>query len=68
MGSVPFTPCDPVFWMHHCEIDRLWAERQAANLGQNPALIGAAATMDPWTEMEVDTRDITALRGGDRRT
>lgn len=61
MGSVPAAPCDPVFWMHHCEIDRIWAEWQAANPGQNPALAGAAATMDPWTETEVDTRDVTAL-------
>lgn len=61
MSSVPFAPCDPAFWMHHCEIDRLWAEWQAANPGENPALAGAAATMDPWTETEVDTRDITAL-------
>jgi len=61
MGSVPTAPCDPVFWMHHCEIDRIWAGWQAANPGQNPALAGAAATMDPWTETEVDTRDITAL-------
>lgn len=61
MGSVPFAPCDPVFWMHHCEIDRIWAEWQAAHPGQNPTLSGAAATMDPWTETEVDTRDIMAL-------
>ena len=61
MGSVPSAPCDPVFWMHHCEIDRIWAEWQAANPGQNPTLAGAAAIMDPWTETEVDTRDITAL-------
>lgn len=61
MGSVPFAPCDPVFWMHHCEIDRIWADWQAANPGQNPSLAGADATMDPWTETEVDTRDITAL-------
>lgn len=61
MGSVPFAPCDPAFWMHHCEIDRIWAEWQAAHPGQNPTLAGAAATMDPWTETEVDTRDIIAL-------
>ena len=61
MGSVPFAPCDPAFWMHHCEIDRIWAEWQAAHLGQNPTLVGSSATMDPWTETEVDTRDITAL-------
>lgn len=25
MGSVPWAAGDPVFWMHHCNIDRLWA-------------------------------------------
>jgi tyrosinase len=54
-------PADPVFWMHHAEIDRIWAEWQAANPGQNPSLVGAAAIMDPWPENEVDTRDINAL-------
>ena len=61
MGSIPTAPADPVFWMHHAEIDRIWAEWQSANPGQNPPLAGAAATMDPWSETEVDTRDITAL-------
>lgn len=61
MGSVPTAPSDPVFWMHHAEIDRIWAEWQAAHPGQNPTLIGAATIMDPWTETEVNTRDITAL-------
>jgi tyrosinase len=61
MGSITTAPCDPVFWMHHAEIDRIWFEWQAANPGQNPALAGAAATMDPWSETEPDTRDVTAL-------
>jgi tyrosinase len=61
MGLIDFAPCDPVFWMHHCEIDRIWAEWQTANPGQHPPLAGSAATMDPWSETEVDTRDITAL-------
>ena len=25
MGQVPFAANDPIFWMHHCNIDRLWA-------------------------------------------
>lgn len=54
-------PCDPVFWMHHAEIDRLWSVWQASHAGQNPPLAGAAAVMDPWSETEVDTRDIEAL-------
>jgi tyrosinase len=61
MGSVPTAPADPVFWMHHAEIDRIWAEWQTAHPGQNPTLAGAAAIMDPWTEAEIDTRDITTL-------
>ena len=61
MQSILTAPCDPVFWMHHAEIDRLWSVWQAANPGQNPPLSGAAATMDPWTETETDTRDMIAL-------
>ncbi len=61
MGGIATAPCDPVFWMHHAEIDRIWAEWQQANPGQNPPLAGAAATMDPWTETEADTRDTVAM-------
>jgi tyrosinase len=61
MGFISSAPADPVFWMHHAEIDRIWAEWQQANQGQNPPLAGAAATMDPWTETEADTRDIEAM-------
>lgn len=25
MGTVPWAAGDPIFWMHHCNIDRLWA-------------------------------------------
>lgn len=61
MMSIPTAPADPVFWMHHAEIDRLWWEWQQANPGENPSLAGAAAIMDPWSEDEPATRDISAL-------
>ncbi len=61
MMSIVTAPADPVFWMHHAEIDRLWSVWQTSHAGQNPPLAGAAATMDPWTETEPDTRDIAAL-------
>jgi tyrosinase len=35
MGVVPFAGGDPVFWMHHCNIDRLWASWNR-NGGRNP--------------------------------
>ncbi len=61
MQSVPTAPADPVFWMHHAEIDRIWAEWQAVNPVQHPPLAGAAAVMDPWPETETDTRSITDM-------
>jgi tyrosinase len=35
MGNVPTAGRDPVFWMHHSNIDRLWASWNR-NGGQNP--------------------------------
>jgi tyrosinase len=61
MGSVPTAPADPAFWMHHAEIDRIWAEWQQANPTEHPPLAGADAVMDPWPETEADTRDTTGL-------
>jgi tyrosinase len=63
MSSIPTAPADPIFWMHHANIDRLWWEWQqsAAGAGKNPGLTGADAVMDPWAYTEADTRDITAL-------
>jgi tyrosinase len=64
MQSIRTAPADPVCWMHHAEIDRLWAVWQAAHPAEHPPLSGAAAVMDPWSETEVDTRDIEALGYG----
>lgn len=35
MGNVPTAANDPVFWMHHCNIDRIWSAWNAAG-GKNP--------------------------------
>lgn len=37
MGFVPTAAGDPIFWLHHCNIDRLWASWNAAGRA-NPAL------------------------------
>jgi hypothetical protein len=36
MGLVPWAANDPIFWLHHCNIDRLWASWNAAG-GSNPS-------------------------------
>jgi tyrosinase len=35
MGQVPWAANDPVFWLHHCNIDRIWASWAKAG-GKNP--------------------------------
>lgn len=36
MGAVPYAARDPLFWVHHSNIDRMWAS-WTANGGVNPA-------------------------------
>nr|QQZ48886.1 tyrosinase family protein [Phenylobacterium glaciei] len=35
MGDVPTAANDPIFWLHHCDIDRMWMSWNA-NGGRNP--------------------------------
>lgn len=48
------SPNDPVFWLHHCNIDRLWAVWQRENPGENylppsgtPGVVDGHALDDP---------------------
>ncbi len=64
MSDASVSPADPVFWLHHANLDRLWwtwYKDPAAGNGQNPALSGPDAVMDPWTYNESDTRNIATL-------
>lgn len=53
MKWVPLSPSDPIFWMHHGEVDRIWTLWQAANPGKGPLLSGADADMDPFAGKNV---------------
>jgi tyrosinase len=43
MGEVPTAAADPIFWVHHCHIDRLWAAWINAGGGRRLPNAG-----DPW--------------------
>lgn len=58
MSNVPTAPADPMFWMHHAEIDRLWWIWQQTHTGQNPTVSGADAALDPWPEHVTDVLNI----------
>lgn len=54
MGRVPTAAGDPVFWLHHCNIDRIWAKWNASG-GQNPTQTNGVN----WTDTKfffVDSR------------
>lgn len=63
MSGIPTAPTDPLFWMHHAMIDRIWSLWQAkpANAGKGPTLAGAQAVLDPWTETATLVQSIGAL-------
>jgi tyrosinase len=45
MGAIPTAAGDPVFWLHHCNIDRIWAAWNASG-GQNPTATNGANWAD----------------------
>ena len=61
MASIPTAPADPIFWLNHANVDRLWDLWQKKNPGKNPDLTGPDAIMDPWSYSEADTRDTKKL-------
>ncbi len=61
MSSIPTAPADPLFWLHHAMIDRMWSRWQVAHPGLNPSLAAPFNIMDPWPETAVGVRSIAAL-------
>ena len=59
-----WSPLDPLFWLHHAQVDRLWWEWAGAHPGEHPALPSHARTMPPWSWVESQTRDITTMGVG----
>jgi tyrosinase len=45
MGEVPSAAGDPLFWLHHCNIDRIWAAWNASG-GNNPTSTNGASWAD----------------------
>jgi tyrosinase len=61
MSNTSYSPTDPVFWLHHGEVDRLWNIWQQQHGSAHPALTGDNRIMDPWTEDYDALRSIEAL-------
>ena len=57
---------DVAFWLHHAQVDRIWALWQESNPGERAALFGEDAAMDPWEdEFNVENVDDISDLGAD---
>lgn len=58
MGAIPEAAQDPIFWMHHCNVDRLWASWSAAG-GVTPPDVSQNFTFvdGSGTRQDVDTKN-----------
>jgi tyrosinase len=63
MGDVPTSPLDPIFWLHHCNIDRLWAEWNSPprSNGNTSNALWRNFTLSPFNTRVGDLQNITQL-------
>jgi tyrosinase len=48
MINIRISPADPLFWLHHANIDRIWTQWQTTHSNQNPNLSAIDQELDPW--------------------
>jgi tyrosinase len=61
MNNTRNSPTDPIFWLHHCEVDRLWHIWRLNHPDLHPPLDDANRILDPWPEAYDDVLNINAL-------
>jgi tyrosinase len=61
MNNTSTSPTDPVFWLHHAEVDRLWTIWRKTDPTSAPPLDGHNRVMDPWAESYDDLLDGSKL-------
>lgn len=49
MGSVPYAGFDPIFFLNHCNVDRVWAQWQSSHTAALPAN-EAALELEPFNK------------------
>ena len=61
MNDIFVSPADPLFWLHHAEVDRIWHRWQQSHPGVSTGISGPAAVLDPWPERTEEVEDIQSL-------
>jgi tyrosinase len=55
------SPLDPIFWLHHCNIDRLWAEWNSRGRANTSSALWRDFTLRPFNTLVRDLQSITQL-------
>jgi tyrosinase len=55
------SPLDPIFWLHHCNIDRLWAEWNARGHTNISSTLWRDFRLSPFNTLVRDLQSITQL-------
>jgi tyrosinase len=61
MSEIPVAAFDPIFWAHHCMIDRLWYLWQLRHPGGDPPRNVRSLALPPFSMTVADTLDINRL-------
>lgn len=61
MGQVPYASYDPIFWIHHCNVDRLWWEWQQVNGNATVPQAQRDFVCSPFSYTGEDTLDAAAF-------
>jgi tyrosinase len=61
MGQIPYAAFDPIFWAHHCMIDRLWRVWQLRHPGARPPAAILDDALPPFRMTVRQTLSVTAL-------
>ncbi len=61
MDLIMLSPIDPVFWLLHAEIDRLWHIWQRQHPDAKPPLENKDSVLDPWSVTVDDVMEISDL-------
>jgi tyrosinase len=61
MGIIAYSAFDPIFWLHHCNVDRFWAEWQVANPNVVISEELLAVTLPVYSQRIGDTLDFKSL-------
>ena len=61
MTLVPTSAFDPIFWSHHCMIDRIWYLWQNSPVGTDPPNDMLDTVLSPFPMTVAQTLDISRL-------